>query len=65
MSDSTGSFLSEELQRWKDGEMECACRDMAIYVRQIVKEEIAVERSIAHRKPSDERLIHHDRRRRA
>ena len=32
------------MQRWKDGKMECACRDMAIYVRQSVKEEIAAER---------------------
>ena len=32
-----GSFLSEQLYKWKSGELECGCRDMAIHVRQIVR----------------------------
>ena len=40
-----GSFLSEQLYKWKSGELECGCRDMAIWVRQIVSEEIEREKS--------------------
>lgn len=36
-----GSFLAQELQRWKAGALDCGARDMAIYARRIVKEEIA------------------------
>lgn len=36
-----GSFLSEQLYKWKSGEIECGCREMAMHVRQIVEEEIA------------------------
>lgn len=36
-----GSFLSEQLYKWKTGEIECGCREMAIHVRQIVEDEIA------------------------
>ena len=40
-----GSFLSEQLYKWKAGEIECGCRDMAIFVRQIVSEEIEREKT--------------------
>ena len=36
-----GSFLSEQLYKWKSGEIECGCREMAMHVRQIVEDEIA------------------------
>ena len=36
-----GSFLSEQLYKWRRGEIDCGCREMAIRVRQIVEEEIA------------------------
>ena len=45
-----GSFLSEQLYKWKTGEIECGCREMAIHVRRIVEEEIVrriVEEEIA------------------
>lgn len=38
------SDLSVELARWKDGEIEVGSKDMAIHVRQLVKEELARER---------------------
>lgn len=34
-----GSFLSQEMDRWKRGEIECGSEDMAIHVRQIVADE--------------------------
>lgn len=37
--DPWGSFLSEQLYKWKNGEVDCGCRDMAILVRRIVADE--------------------------
>lgn len=33
------SFLAQELERWKKGELDISPLDMAIYARRIVREE--------------------------
>lgn len=38
------SFLAQELERWKKGELDISARDMAIYARRIVREEIEEEK---------------------
>lgn len=34
-----GSFLSEQLFKWKNGELELGCKEMAMHVRNIVRDD--------------------------